>query len=157
MRAIEIELAVSATADVRHLVDELDQELAELYTPDQCHGLRLDAIFQPDIRFFIARHNGTAAGCGGVDIGPEFAEVKRMYVRREWRGRGVADAILDRLVAEAVKSGVKLIRLETGAHSAAAIRFYKRSGFQPCAPFGSFTCPPRTSVVVSLFMERRLT
>lgn len=157
MDAIEVELVLSATADVRRLVEELDQELAELYTRDQCHGLRLDAIFQPDIRFFVARHSGSAIGCGGVAIGSEFAELKRMYVRRDWRGRGVADAILGRLMVEATKTGLKLVRLETGARSAAAIRFYQRSGFHACAPFGSFTCLPRTSVITSLFMERQLT
>ncbi len=157
MDAIEVELAGSATADVRRLVDELDRELAGLYTLDQCHGLRVDAIFQPGIRFFVARHAGAAIGCGGIALGAEFAEVKRMYVRRGWRGRGVADAILDRLISEAANSGAKLIRLETGAHSAAAIRFYSRRGFQRCGPFGAFTCLPQRSVVASLFMERQLT
>ncbi|HEX5278815.1 MAG TPA: GNAT family N-acetyltransferase [Micropepsaceae bacterium] len=157
MGRIAVELVSSATADVRRLIEELDQELAQLYTPDQCHGLRLDAIFQPDIRLFVARLYGAAIGCGGIAIGPESAEVKRMYVQREWRGRGVADAILDRLITEARGSGLKLIRLETGAHSAAAIRFYSRSGFRPCGPFGSFKGVPRSSVVASIFMELQLT
>lgn len=156
MGVIEVELALSATADVRRLIEELDQELAQLYTREQCHGLRLDAIFQPDIRFFVARRSGSAIGCGGIAIGSEFAEVKRMYVRREWRGQGVADAILNRLITEANDAGLKLVRLETGAHSAAAIRFYSRCGFQPCGPFGSFTCLPETSLLTSLFMERQL-
>lgn len=157
MGAIRVELALSATAEVRQLIEELDHELGQLYTLEQCHGLRLDAIFQPDIRFFVARHSETAIGCGGIALGTEFAEIKRMYVRRDWRGRGVADAILDRLITEAAGSGLKLVRLETGARSAAAIHFYRRSGFQPCGPFGSFTCLPRTSVVKSIFMERQLT
>lgn len=157
MSAIEVELALSATADVRELVGELDHELGQLYTLEQCHGLRLDAIFQPDIRFFVARHNGAAIGCGGIALGTEFAEIKRMYVRRDWRGHGVADAILDRLITEAAGSGLKLVRLETGARSAAAIRFYSRSGFQPCGQFGSFSGLPRSSVITSIFMERQLT
>jgi putative acetyltransferase len=61
-----IELVPSATEDVRALVDELETILAAEYTPEQRHGLALDALFQPHIRFFLARLDGAAVGCGAV-------------------------------------------------------------------------------------------
>ncbi len=63
---IVIELAPVATDDVRALIGELDRTLAAEYLPEQRHGLALDAIFKPNIRFFLARLNGAAVGCGGV-------------------------------------------------------------------------------------------
>lgn len=142
-------------ADVRTLVGALDAELAVL-TPDcgQRHGLDLDAIFQPHVRFFVARDGDDAAGCGGVALFADFAEVKRMYVRPAWRGRGVADAIMDRLVAEA--AGLACLRLETGFNFAVATRFYRRHGFAPCAVFGAYAAMPAHAVAASLFLERRL-
>ena len=77
----------SATDDVRALLEELDRELAANYPPDQRHALALDAIFEPHIRFFIARRGGEAVGCGGVALFADFAEVKRMYVRPGAPGR----------------------------------------------------------------------
>src|SRR5580693_9069373 len=97
--AVQIELVPSATEDVRALIGELETVLAAEYTPEQRHGLALDALFQPHIRFFIARLCGTAVDCDGVALFADFAEVKRMYVRDAARRRGVADALLARLEA----------------------------------------------------------
>src|SRR5882724_2488165 len=110
---VRIEAAPNATDEVRALVGELETVLAAEYPPEQRHGLSLDAIFQPHVRFFLARLRGVAVGCGGVALFPEYAEVKRMYVRENVRGRGVADAILARIEAEARDAGLSVLRLET--------------------------------------------
>jgi putative acetyltransferase len=91
---VTVELVSAATDDVRALVGELEQELSAEYPPEQRHGLTIDAIFEPHIRFFVARLDGAAVGCGGVALYADFAEVKRMYVRESARGHGVAQALL---------------------------------------------------------------
>ena len=154
--AIRIERAASPTAEVRALVGELDGELSRHYPPEQRHGLKLDAIFQPHMLFFVAWLDGIAAGCGGVALFDGFAEVKRMYVREAVRGQGVADAILARLAAEAAGAGLGLLRLETGTRQQAAIRFYRRAGFVPCAAFEPYSSMPPGDIAASVFMERRL-
>ena len=70
---VRIELALTATDDVRALVDELETVLAAEYSPEQRHGKALDALFQPHIRFFLARLDGAAVGCGGVALFDDFA------------------------------------------------------------------------------------
>ena len=154
--AIEIAPIFSATPEIAELIAELNDELSVLYNAHQRHGLALDAIFQPHIRFFIARKNGVAMGCGGVALFDDFAEVKRMYVRDAARGQGIADAIMQRLEAETGKAGLTLLRLESGIHSHAAIRFYRRRGFSVCPAFAPYTAMPETSVVTSYFMEKLL-
>src|SRR6202012_100938 len=106
---------------VRKLIAELDQTLSAEYPPEQRHGLALDAIFQPHVRFFVARLNGEAVGCGGGALFDGFAEVKRMYVREAARGHGVAQALLQQLEAEARKAGLSVLRLETGDQQHAAM------------------------------------
>jgi putative acetyltransferase len=154
---ISVELVPSATDDVRALVDELDQILSAEYPPEQRHGLALDAIFRPNIRFFLARLNGAAVGCGGVAWFADFAEVKRMYVRDVGRGRGVAPALLARIQTEARDAGFALLRLETGVRQAAALRFYQRAGFRICAPFGVYAVMPPQAVATSVFLQKQLT
>jgi len=41
--------------DVRRLVEDLEATLAAKYLPEQRHGLALDALFEPNVRFFVAR------------------------------------------------------------------------------------------------------
>ena len=156
MQTITIEPATSATGDVRALVGELDAELLVDYPPEQRHGLSIDAIFQPHVRFFVARLDGAAAGCGGVALLDGYAEVKRMYVRPSVRGRGVAAALLARLESEARDSGRDLLRLETGDRQLDAIRLYERAGFRRCDAFGAYASMPAHRVATSVFFEKKL-
>src|SRR5215470_16297261 len=151
-----IELVRSPSAEVRSLVTELEEILSAEYPPEQRHGLRLEALFQPHIRFFVARMDGVAVGCGGIALFDDFAEVKRMYVREGARGRGVADALLTRLASEAKATGLGLLRLETGDRQLAAIHFYERSGFRRCAAFGNYATMPPSSIATSVFFEKRI-
>ena len=153
---VQIELAPTATDEVRALIGELETALAVEYPPEQRHGLSLDAIFQPHFRFFLARLKGVAVGCGGVALFPDFAEVKRMYVRGSARGQGVADAILARLEAEVSRTGLSVLRLETGVRQIAAMRLYVRSGFRECPAFGDYQSMTPQAIATSVFYEKRL-
>jgi putative acetyltransferase len=154
--AIAIDTVTVATDDVRRLVGELEQVLSAEYPPEQRHGLTLSAIFQPHIRFFVARLNGEAMGCGGVALFADFAEVKRMYVRDTARGRGVAQALLARIEAEARASGLTMLRLETGERQEAALRLYTRAGFRQCAAFGDYASMKPEAISTSVFLEKKL-
>ena len=101
---ITVELVQEPTDDVRALIGELDRMLSAEYTPEQRHGLAVDAIFKPGIRFFLARLKGAAVGCGGVAFFTDFAELKRMYVRDVARGGGAARALVTQ-VREAREAG----------------------------------------------------
>ena len=153
---IATELATEPTDEIRRLVDELEAELSAHYEAHQRHGLSLDAIFRPHIRFVLARAEGEAVGCGGVALFDGFAELKRMYVRASGRGRGVAPAILSRLEDETRAAGLRLLRLETGTMQHRALGFYQRSGFTTCCSFGDYTQMSPESVATSVFMEKSL-
>jgi putative acetyltransferase len=153
---ITIELVSTATGDVRGLIRELDQELAQEYTSEQRHGLTLEAIFQPHVRFFQARLNEEPVGCGGVALFADFAEVKRMFVRSTVRGRGVAKELLTRIETEARNAGLAVLRLETGSRQAAALRLYERAGFRTCKAFGMYAAMPPEAIATSVFMEKLL-
>lgn len=153
---VTIELAQTATEDVRVLVGELERTLSAEYPPEQRHGLPLEAIFKPNIRFFLARLNGAAVGCAGVALFADFAEVKRMYVRDGLRGRGIARALLAEIEQEARAAKLLLLRLETGVRQVAALRFYDYVGFQPCAAFGAYAEMNPYAIATSVFLEKRL-
>jgi putative acetyltransferase len=139
---------------VRALIDELEASLAAEYAPEQRHGLALDALFRPHIRFFLATLHGQAVGCGGVALFGDFAEVKRMYVRDVARRRGVAGAVLARLEDEARGAGLSWLRLETGDQQIAAMQLYARAGFRRCPAFGDYALMAPHSIATSVFFEK---
>ena len=153
---IVIERVSEATAEVCDLIGELNEVLGAVYEPHQRHGLAIDQLFEPHLRFFLARLDGRATGCGGVALFADFAEVKRMYTRPAARGRGLAKAILRRLEDEARASGKSVLHLETGGLQREAIGLYQGAGFTSCGPFGQYARMSAAQIETSLFFEKPL-
>ncbi|MFE0671879.1 GNAT family N-acetyltransferase [Streptomyces sp. NPDC058867] len=66
------------------------------------------------------------------------AELKRMYVIEDMRGRGLARRVLAALEDDARAAGRSRMVLETGAKQPEAVALYESSGYEPCAKFGYY-------------------
>jgi ribosomal protein S18 acetylase RimI-like enzyme len=140
------------TADATSLIKELDAHLGGLYPQESRHGFSVEKLVREGVAFFVIRHDGMAAGCGGVKLfGTEYGEIKRMYVRPRFRGLGLGKLMLQHLAHYTVQQRVLLLRLETGIHQTEAIGLYERFGFQRIPPFGAYREDP-----LSVFFEKRL-
>jgi ribosomal protein S18 acetylase RimI-like enzyme len=127
-----------------------------MYPVESRHGYSITKLIEQKVEFFVIRCDGEAAGCAGVQFfdskgGVAYGEVKRMYIRPSFRGRGLAKLALRRLEETAAARGVKLLRLETGIHQTEAIGLYERYGFQRIGPFGEYRDDP-----LSLYFEKRV-
>ncbi len=151
-----VEQVTEPTDEVERLIGALVRTLSVHYTLEQQHGLPIAEIFKPNIRFFIARLDGEAVGCGGVALNSDFAEVKRMFVKDEVRGRGVAQAILARLEGEARRANLRWLLLETGDRQEAAMRLYERAGFVKRSAFGHYADMAPERITTSIFYEKDL-
>ena len=131
------------TADARALISELEALLEPLYPRKSRHGYSVEKLITEAVAFFLIRQDGAPAGCGGIQLfGAEYGEVKRMYVRPQFRGLGLARLMLNHLADYARERGVSLLRLETGIHQHAAIGLYEREGFRRIPPFGEYQEDP---------------
>jgi len=134
------------TADARALIDGLQAHLESFYPPESRHGFDVQQLIAQQVAFFVLRVDGAPAGCGGIkllpDATPPFGELKRMYVRPAFRGRGLGAQLIDRLAAHARAHGLDRLRLETGIHQQAAIRLYERAGFRRIPPFPPYRADP---------------
>jgi GNAT superfamily N-acetyltransferase len=131
--------------DAQRLIAALDAGLAELYPPEQRFGPNLKAQHLADGRgtFLVARDDGRAVGCGAVRLlDATTAEVKRMYVEPDQRGRGIARTVLASLEAAAGKLGARRLVLETGTHSPDALGLYGRAGFTQVDCWGEYATSP---------------
>ncbi|NWF67803.1 MAG: GNAT family N-acetyltransferase [Chloroflexi bacterium] len=140
------------SADALLLITELDAALNPHYAPESRHGYSVEKLLREDVAFFVARQNETAAGCVGLQFfGTAYAELKRMYVRPEFRGSGLGKRLLHHIEDYARQRGLSVLRLETGIHQQAAISLYERAGFKRIPPFGPYFEDP-----VSLCYEKIL-
>jgi ribosomal protein S18 acetylase RimI-like enzyme len=131
------------TPDALALIEELEAHLEPLYPRESRHGFSVEKLLRERVVFFVTRDEEQAAGCGGVLlVGREYAEIKRMYVRPAFRGRGLGRLMLDHLVAHARAQGLTVIRLETGIHQHEAIALYEGYGFRRIPPFGPYRDDP---------------
>jgi GNAT superfamily N-acetyltransferase len=130
------------SADAVALIEELEAHLEPLYPRASRHGLSVERLLAEAVAFFVLRADGAPAACGGVKLAGEYAEVKRMYVRPQYRGMSFGALMLDHLADLTRSHGIALLRLETGIHQHAAISLYERMGFRRIPPFGPYTDDP---------------
>jgi len=119
-----------------------DKELAELpgdYAP-------------PDGRLLLADFDGQVAGCVALHkLEPETCEMKRLYLRPKFRGKGLGRVLAETVIAEARKIGYKRMRLDTVEPVMKdAVAMYRRLGFGEIAPYRPNPMPG------TLYMELKL-
>jgi putative acetyltransferase len=152
MEEISLQTADPALPEVRKLIEDLDRYHVALYPPESNHLLPIEALRQPNVMFVVARQTGRVVGCGAfVNQDGAYAEIKRMYVLPECRGRGIGRRILAELEHRAREAGLEWARLETGIFQAEALAVYEKAGYQRRAPFGEYVDDP-----LSVYMEKRL-
>ena len=140
---VRITRELPATEDATALILELESHLAGHYAAESRHGYSVEKLIEQDVAFFVLRDRDVPAGCGGIQLfGTEYGELKRMYVRPQFRGRGFGKLLLDHLAAHAQRNGIQLLRLETGIHQTEAIAMYERAGFRRIPPFGPYRDDP---------------
>ncbi|WP_425953632.1 GNAT family N-acetyltransferase [Xylanimonas sp. McL0601] len=146
----ELPPAVTVDSPARpDVVALLDQHLADMYATspaESVHALDHAALADPRVTFLTARAaDGTLLGCGAMQqLTADHGELKSMRTADGARGRGVATAILARLLALAAARSYARVSLETGPQDyfAAARRLYARHGFVECPPFGTYAPDP---------------
>ena len=116
------------------------------------HTMEADEMVEAGVRFFAAFEGEAAIAMGALKaLTKPDGELKSMHVHDAHRGKGLADAILAKIMQAAADGGMARLFLETGSQDAfaPARAFYERHGFQYCDPFEGYVEDP-----ASVFMTR---
>ncbi|MBB1243905.1 GNAT family N-acetyltransferase [Streptomyces durbertensis] len=151
--------------DARKLEAEVQQEYARRYQSDgDSTPLDPEMFTPPHGVFFLAyddegRPVATGGWRGKLPAGEGYeegdAEIKRMYVVPEARGRGLARRILARLEEDARAAGRLRMVLETGTEQPEAIELYTSSGYSPApSKFGLYRHEPKSRCFVKSLTEQ---
>ena len=141
--------APASTALVSDYVAEIKAMYPE-WTPDVPPRMNAHDVEPPGGRWLIAYRDGTAVGCAGLKrLDERTAEIKRIYVKPEARGAGVARALIARLEQVARHAGYKTIRLDTGAKQHASVALFRATGYEPIADYNG-------NPVASHWFEKRI-
>ena len=158
---LEITPESLTSADATTLITALNAELSALYPEPGANHFRLDPteVAPGTGIFLVARWLDRPVGCGALrrlgdsalvpGLGAHVGELKRMYVDRTLRGKGIGRALLDRLEAEARSLGLDRLVLETGIRQTEALALYRRAGFTEMPPYGEYAASAATSVCMT--------
>jgi ribosomal protein S18 acetylase RimI-like enzyme len=137
MRDFEIRRAMPSEIDTAYAIVEEYYEAMNVVARDtQDDFARL--YFAEGAGIWLAWLGQKVVGCIALRPIPQFTdsgEVKRLYVRPEYRGRGIAAALHDALQSYATNSGYLWLNLDTTDNMTAAIRFYEQQGYERCARY----------------------
>jgi putative acetyltransferase len=139
--------------DAQELIGELDKELLQRYPASSVHMLDLDKITNQSGTFLVGYVSGIAVSCCSVcEIEPGVGEVKRVFVKPQYRRKGIAESMMESLEEQAAECGFKFLRAETGHKQPEAIAMYQKLGYYDIDKYGEYINDPN-----SLCMEKRLT
>jgi putative acetyltransferase len=128
----------SDNADFRELVALLDADLARRDGAEHAFYAQFNKVDK--IReVVVAYQNEQAIGCGAFkEYSRDAAEIKRMYVREDERGKGVAGKVLAELEIWAKELNFIECVLETGKKQPEAIGLYRKSGYETIPNYGQY-------------------
>jgi putative acetyltransferase len=91
----------------------------------------------PEGRLLLAQYQGQFAGCVALHkLEDDICEMKRLYLRPQFRGKGLGRVLADRIIAEAREIGYRCMRLDTVEPVMKdAVAMYRRIGFREIAPY----------------------
>ena len=119
----------SNNTDFHLLIKELDKDLLDRYGQLQQFYNQFNKI-ENNPNVVVAYINDEAAGCGCFKpFDKNSVEIKRMYVKQEYRGKGIGALIIAILERWAEESGFQYTVLETGYEQPEAISLYKKQGY----------------------------
>lgn len=143
-------MGAEAAACLARYYAELDRLFPEGFAIDRSHDPEPDQLRRPLGAFIVARDAGNAVGCIALKgTGPDYAELKRLWVDPGHRGSGLAKALMDEAERIARELGVALLRLDTHRVLTAPIAMYRRWGWQEIARFND-------DPYAQVFFEKRL-
>ncbi|HET9055438.1 MAG TPA: GNAT family N-acetyltransferase [Chitinophagaceae bacterium] len=121
------------------LVNALDNELADRDGADHSFYALFNKI-DTIKHVIVAYENNIAVGCGAIkQFSPDTMEVKRMYVRPDKRGKGIASAVLHQLENWSKELNCTRCILETGKRQPEAIALYTKNEYNIIPNYGQYT------------------
>lgn len=135
--------------DALSLVEQTIPEYVEEHLDD------LIGLKPPDGIVFLLVVDGDVAGMGALrKLRDVIGEIKRMYIRPTYRGRGYGKQLLNKLLESGRKFGCTSFWLETGKFMAVAQHIYRSAGFQEMEEYAETEVPPLFRPYW-LFMEKK--
>jgi GNAT superfamily N-acetyltransferase len=126
--AVVKELLAGYLAELVERIPDFDPETAD--PPGR------DDFEEPAGVFLIALVGGESAGCGALrNIGQGIGELRRMWVRPAFRGRGLGRRLLESLETRARSLGLVEARLDTNDELREALSLYRSAGYEPIAQY----------------------
>jgi putative acetyltransferase len=144
-----IKRTTSADNDFQMLITHLDHELWNELQEDQATYDQFNKV--PDLSTVLIAYQGqqpVACGCF-KEIDANTVEIKRMFVEKEWRGKGLSKLILNELEQWAIEQGFKNAILETSIHFTTARRLYESNGYTIIPNY-----PPYLGLTESVCMKK---
>ena len=103
----------------------------------------------PDGRLYLAYHDGELAGCIGMRKIDEInCEMKRLYVRPQFRGKYIGNRLVRQIIADAKGIGYRHMLLDTLPFLKDAVQMYKSYGFYEIGSYND--SPMDTSIYMKL-------
>jgi len=147
---IDIRQVSPRMEEVRRLFKLLDSHNMSHCPPEVCNLIQPEELENIDSILLGIFCDEVLCGMGGLKYHQDYAEVTRMFVKKEFRGNGFSVQLLRKLESIAMAKNMTALKLETSNKFKPAICLYNRYGFSLCEPFGEYIKKPYNTYMVKI-------
>lgn len=132
--------------DFVELCHELDAYLNDIVGGEENRAEYIPYNSLDDIHDAFVVYNGAqAVGCASIKrYDDESAEVKRVFIREEYRGQGISKKLMELLEQTAREQGYSSLLLESGEILVEAMALYRKIGFKVIPNYGPYVDMPES-------------
>jgi GNAT superfamily N-acetyltransferase len=142
LKNFKIKLASVNSVEIKILTNELHKDLELIYGKGMIEEF-IDENEQMLIFYAAYDESENAVACGALKhFDDQTAEIKRMYVKPEYRGRGLSKTILSELEDKAKELNYNRLLLETGLKQPEAMSLYNKFGYKTIKCYGKHVDDP---------------
>lgn len=137
-KGLELRLVPAEDKRFRQLVRELDEDLIARFG-DSARAYQQYNGLEHIVTACVVIKNGQAVACGAFqELTEDTAELKRIFVKPEFRGKGLGRQVVEALELQALWQGYLYTALSTGRGMKQAISLYRRLGYKDSEPWGPY-------------------
>ena len=126
MEQNNLSISIMKLEDLNQISDNLEKDFDDFWN----YNVFKSEIENPNSKYFVCKQNNEIVGFAGISIILDTADITNIVVKKDFRNKGIGNALLNYLIEFCKSKNLSKINLEVNSNNDIAINLYKKFGFK---------------------------
>ena len=126
MEQNDLSISIMELEDLNQISDNLEKNFDDFWN----YNVFKSELENPNSKYFVYKQNNEIVGFAGISIILDTADITNIVVKKDFRNKGIGNALLNYLIEFCKSKNLSKINLEVSSNNNIAINLYKKFGFK---------------------------